>query len=191
MLKIAIVFAVVITMSGCASSLTTFDSNGKKSKGIPIAKPVLVKIVSEKKYQKVSKETNGAIVFYGNDCPSVTNSEYKMLPLGEVYYVGFKPNMFGKGEFNVEFMDSGGLKIISLNSEASAGIDAVKGILETMLPFVADLKTDKAVAVHGIEQQGAATVNSNGKKNDVPIVHCLKMGSEVKSIQRAQIRKCC
>lgn len=178
MLKIIILLAAVITMSGCASKLTTFDSKGKEKKGIAVAKPVLVEITSETKYEVVPGEEYKKFEKY---CTSETKSEYKFLPLGEVYYIGFEASTFGKGEFTIELATSGNLKKVTLNSYASEGIDAVKGILETTLPFITDKKTEsEPQAVHSA---GAARNDAAKLKK----LHCL-VKSSTKSIRKVTIQ---
>lgn len=188
MFRIGIVLLAVIAVSGCASRLTTFDSDGgKEMKGIPVGKPVLVKIASETIYQQVSKGTKGAILVDGKSCPKLETSEYKFLPLGEVYYVNFKPSVFGKGVFKIEFASSGNLKIVSVNSDASAGIDAVKSLLETTLPYIATVKTKEESK--GIQPQ-APLVETNGKpsNNKKTKIHCMKMGKTEVSIEKIEIK---
>lgn len=187
MLRIIVVFLSIITISGCAANLTTFDSKGKKSKGIPVVGPVLVKITSVTEYQVLPGPKHK---HFEDHCMKETKSEYKILPL-DIYYVELEPSPFGKGEFKIEFTDSGAPKMISLNSDASAGIDAVKGFLETTLPFVTDVKTLKETTSRSAVKNVIEDL-ATGQMVDAATlkkIHCLKKGSVVKSIEKVKIKQ--
>lgn len=165
--------AVMSTMvSGCASSLKTFDSEKKASVGIPIATPVLVKITQRTNYEV---DPNNQV--YSKYCTSVTSSKYEFLALGERSYIAFNPAMLGKGEFKVEFTDSGALKSVSLNSDATAGAEKVKDLLSTVLPYLAAPKITAAVA----PGEGDTAQQKRDK-------YCISKGTEVLSVERVGVQ---
>ena len=166
------VIGVAVLVSGCASSLKTFDSNKKESVGIPIATPVLVKITEKTTYEVDPNNSK-----FKSYCTPDVNTKYQFMALGERSYLAFKPAFLGKGEFKVEFTDSGTLKAVSLNSDATAGADKVGDLLGTVLPFIAAPKPT-------VEIKTVAPEDTAQKTKDK---YCLKKGTEVVSVERAEV----
>ncbi len=124
--SVALVLGSIVLLGGCASSLKTFDAQKNPSVGIPVGSPVLVKITEKTTYEVDPKHKE-----FENYCKPDVNATYKFLPLGERVYIAFDPAIWGKGEFKVEFNDNGALKSVSLNSDASAGVQSVNELLGT------------------------------------------------------------
>ena len=158
--------------SGCASSLKTFDSNSKPTVGVPVSAPALVKITTKTTFSVVPGHE--AFAAY---CVEEVDSEFTFLPLGERSYITFDAAQFGKSEFKIEFNDTGALKAVSLNSDAAAGVDAVGGIVSSVLPFLA--------APKAAPQAGTATATDPAQKTKE--MHCSKKGTEVVSVERVTV----
>ena len=165
------VMGAAVLISGCASSLETFDSAGNRSVGIPIATPVLVKITEQTTYEVDPNHKN-----YESYCMPDVNSKYQFLALGERTYLAFDPAFLGKGEFKAEFSDSGALKTVSLNSDATAGADRVGNLLGTVLPYLA------APTVEVLAAEGEGTAQKTKDK------YCIKKGTEVTSVERVTVQ---
>lgn len=180
MLKIYSSIILAVLISGCSSKLTTFDSDGKEMVGVPIGKPVLVEFNTTTVFKPVVGHEN-----FKNYCTDVNNSEAKFLPLGETYYIGFDPASFGKGEFKLEFSDSGNIKVISLNSDATAGVNATKDILGTILPYIKAPKT----APDDSETADFAPTDTTVPAEDLKKLHCLNKGTKVTSIRKIKIQE--
>lgn len=166
---IPLLIATPMLISGCASSLLTYDSNKVETVGIPISTPVLVKITEKTDYEVVPGKDS-------KYCTSETNSKYQFMALGERSYIGFKPAQLGKGEFKVEFNDNGTLKSVSLNSDATAGTEKVTGLLETVLPFIAAPKPIPAAQASDKSAQSLKDLN------------CIKKGTQVTDVQTVQVK---
>lgn len=174
MKKRLVLIALVISnifIGGCASYLKTFDAQKNPSVGIPIGTPVLVKITERTAYEVDPKHKE-----FESYCKSDINATYKFFPLGERSYIAFDPAVFGKGEFKVEFNDSGALKSVSLNSDATAGVQSVNELLGTVLPYLAAPKAEMKAAVEKDTAQ---------EKKDK---YCIKKGTEVTSVERVEIK---
>ena len=163
-------------LGGCASSLKTFDAEKKPSIGIPIGTPVLVKITKETTY-----EVDPISIDFVKYCTSDIDETYEFLPLGERSYIAFEPAALGKGEFKVEFTDSGALKAVSLNSDATAGAQAVTDFLKTVLPFVAAQKTAVVATTAYAPLDGDTAQNKKNK-------YCIKKETKVTSVERINIK---
>lgn len=160
-------------LSGCASSLKTFDPQQRPSVGIPISTPVLVKITEKTTYEVDPKHKD--LETY---CEPDVDSSYKFFPLGDRSYVAFEPAALGKGEFKVEFNDNGTLKAISLNSDATAGAQSVNDLLKTVLPYMAAPKPAPAVKAAAVEHTA----------QEIKDKYCIKKGTEVTSVERVDIK---
>ena len=169
-------FAVLA--SGCASSLKTFGGDGKPSVGIPIGTPVLVKITAETTFKGTANAPENEVAKY---CLSEKNEELKFMALGERSYIEFIPAPLGKGEFTIEFNDEGVLKKVTLNSDATAGVDKVNSLLGTVLPYLA---APKPTAAATLEAAGAKVDESAQKMKEKL---CLKTETKIISIERAVI----
>lgn len=162
---------LVLTMAslsgGCASSLKTFDAEGKAVVGVPVRSPALVKITSETKYEAAPGSES-----FKAYCTTEISSEYKFLPLGELNFITFDPAPLGKGEFRLEFNDAGGLKVVSLNSDATAGVEQISGLLTAALPYLAAPKVSSETKAGPGEEPAQKIKNQ----------HCLKKSTEVVAV---------
>lgn len=173
MKSMAIIFAASLFVSGCASSLKTFNAESEPIVGIPIGTPVLVEITEETSY-----EVDPNHVIYETYCKPDINSKYQFLALGERNFIAFEPAPLGKGEFKVEFSDAGVLKSVSLNSEATTGTEKIAGLLDTVLPYLAAPKpTPSAQAL-----PPDASAQGNKEK------YCIKKETKVLSVKRVDIK---
>ena len=163
---------LAVACTGCASSLQTFDATGKKTVGIPIATPVLVKIT-----EKTSYEVGPDGSAYSKYCTAEVNAKYQFLALGERSYVTFKAAPFGKGEFKLEFNDAGVLKTVSLNSDATTGVEQITGLLGTVLPYLTAPKSTPEPKA-GLPEETAQKIKEK---------YCIKKGTEVLSVERVTI----
>lgn len=175
MKALLVVLAVSCTamLAGCASSLKTYDSQKQPSVGIPIGTPVLVKITEQTTYQVDARNKQ-----FEDYCTAEISSKYEFLALGERSYIAFDPAPLGKGEFKVEFNDAGVLKTVSLNSDATAGVEKVGDLLGTVLPYLAAPKP--TVETKALEAGGTA----QEKKEK----YCIKKGTELISVERIEIK---
>lgn len=160
---------ILIIVSGCASQIKTFDENMTEVPGIPVNQPVLVEVVKETTYKVAPGIEHQA---YTSLCSEKTeDSDYAFLPLGKKYYVGFEAAALGKGEFKIGFNDSGVMNVVSVNSDASAGLDSITGFLEKTLPFFKEPK----ITAEAADVREDTTAEARSK-------HCLKMGTKIKGI---------
>lgn len=160
-------------LGGCASSLKTFDAQKNPSVGIPVGTPVLVKITEQTAYEVDPKHPE-----FQSYCKPDVNVVYKFLPLGERSYIAFAPAALGKGEFKVEFSDSGALKTVSVNSDATAGVQSMTDLLGTVLPYLAAPKPT-------LEVKAIAAKDTAQETKDK---YCIKKGTEVRDVERVNIR---
>ncbi|AZC37272.1 hypothetical protein C4K37_2885 [Pseudomonas chlororaphis subsp. piscium] len=132
MKKIICAAMSVLAISGCSSELFITED---PLKGLPIHEPELVKIITTTQYEPspTAKDKSLATTICATKS---TKEDFKFLPLGRTRYVNFEPSHFGKGEFKIEYSDSGATKSISLNSDPSAPIEAASGFLSTVLPYL-------------------------------------------------------
>jgi hypothetical protein len=162
--KLTTVLFAAAFLSGCASNFATYNSNGEVTDGIPVAAPVLVKVTTKDIYTPIA--TAGGNASY---CTEELKTEYKFLPLGEKTYIAFSPASLAKGEFKVELSDSGALKSISINSDASSGVAEVNTLLGTVLPYLAKPK----------EEAKSAGIPAQNIKDQ----YCLKTGTQAISVE--------
>lgn len=159
--------------AGCASSLKTIGADGAPVLGIPVASRVLVRVTETTTF--VVDPANPAYAAY---CTPETSSRYEFMPLGEPFYVVFEPAALGKGEFRLELAESGVLKSVSLNSDATAGADDVGELLAAVLPFVAAPRR---------EPEAAGMVGADDTAQKLKTRYCLKNGTAVTLIERVTI----
>ncbi|MCG6316723.1 hypothetical protein K6U66_02795 [Vibrio alginolyticus] len=165
----------VALMSGCASQIKIYDAEKNEMPGVPVNQPLLVEVVKETSYKVAPGSEHQA---YEDLCKEkVENSNYEFLPLGERHYIGFDAAALGKGEFKLEFNDSGVMKIVSVNSDASAGLDSVTSFIEKTLPF---FKAPK-VADEAADLRADTTAELRSK-------HCLEVGTTVKGVYRIDVQ---
>ena len=172
-MRIGIAFAF-LALAGCASEFNVYDANKTEIVGFPVATPVLVKITKKTNFKVIEGSEH---VDFARYCTPQVSSTHGFLPLGEVVYVSFDPAELGKGEFALEFSDSGSLKKLSINSDASAGVDSVTGFLEKVLPFY------KAPEAEAEATPGATSDDSEALRKK----HCINQGTTVESIERLDI----
>jgi hypothetical protein len=141
------IICAVFALTGCASSLVLSDD---PLSGVPIYEPQLVRVITTTKYKPSPAPKDQRKVDLGICDSPKKSQDYKFLPLGKVRYVNFKPSHFGKGEFKVEYYDSGITKSVSLNSDPSAAVESANGLVSTILPYLgkpqfqADANDDRA-----------------------------------------------
>lgn len=163
----------VQTVAGCASSLKTLGADGAPVPGIPVLSRVLVRVTETTTF--VVDPANPAYAAY---CTPETSSRYEFMPLGAPIYVVFEPAALGKGEFRLELAESGVLKSVSLNSDATAGADEVGDLLAAVLPFVAAPRpVPEAVGMLGADDTA----------QKLKTRYCLRTGTAVTLIERVTI----
>lgn len=171
-MKIFPLIVVVTFFTGCASSLEVYDSQNKKTKGVPIHVPQLVAITSVTKY-KISKGNEQ----YAHLCTKEEITKLDFYPLGERFYVNFAPAELGDGEFSIEFNDKGLLKSVTLNSKASGGAEQTNALLSTVLPFLAKPKAELS----------STLIASDDTEAKSKAKYCLKTTTEIKSVKKVNI----
>lgn len=168
--------------TGCSTKLLTYGADGNISKGVPVGTPKLVKITSQTSFKPIKADGNEIY------CVPEISSEYKFMPVGETTYINFDPAELGKGDFKIEFTDSGILKSVSINSEANAGVDSFNNLASTLLPFltapkVASTEKDET---EGLASERSAAVPDNAKY--IKAKFCLNTGKTVVSIESVIIK---
>jgi len=181
-MRILLLLTTLLILAGCASKLVTSREDGTRIPGIPVGTPKLVKLTSVTSFKPVKE---GQFEEYCNT-PEV-NSTIQFLPLGEVTYLNMDPAAIAKGEFSLEFSDSGNIKKVSLNSDASSGVDSVNTLASTLLPFIATPKptgTSVAAAPNSVTASSAA---ASSTAKELKQKHCLSKGTEVSSIESIDV----
>lgn len=174
-------------MTGCASSLKTYDDQRNPSVGVPVATPVLVKITEQTTYKTIDEQRQ-----YAKYCTPEINIRLDYLALGERSFITFHPAPFGKAEFALEYNESGSLKSVSLGSDASAGIEKVNELVSTVLPYFASAKTsptniepsnqEKLLTQDDNETSLGESLGKNAK--DMKDKFCLSEGTKVISVEK-------
>ncbi|HEX2964432.1 MAG TPA: hypothetical protein VHO84_01530 [Syntrophorhabdaceae bacterium] len=162
-------FLSALLLTGCSSSLKTFDEKQRLSVGIPINTPVLVKVTERTIYAVDPRNRE-----FEEFCVPSISTTFQYHTLGERSYVAFDPAFFGKGEFKIEFHENGGLKSIVLNSDASTGVDKMNDLLKTVAPYIA--------APLGLTKE-MKTVQE-GTAQSMKEKYCIKTQTEIISIER-------
>ena len=165
------VFAILslVLCVGCASDLLVFNSTGTEAKGVPVGTPVLVKVTTTTTY---SVDPNNAK--YSTYCVDDTSESYKVMPLGDLYFVTFDSAALGKSEFSIDFNDAGLLKTVKLNSDpkTAENIEAASKVISSIAE-VAKVAAPAAMIADPTAQQ---------KKTQ----HCIKKG-ETTRIERTKL----
>ena len=173
----AALLGLSVLSSGCASTLQVLRDDTTPLPGVPVAVPVLVKVVEETTFDLKGPEE------FRKYCVPEVNSSYKFMPVGERVYVAFNPAKLGKGEFKLELTESGGLKMVSLNSDASAAVTDAAGQLTDLvaaaLPYVAAPKADEDARMVAADKTAA----------ELKALHCLKKGTRVKGVVPVRVQK--
>ncbi len=172
-MRLAVAAMAAVAAAGCASSLRTFGADGRPAIGIPVASRVLVRITETTSY--VVDPANPG---YSGYCMPETNARYDFLPIGERIFVAFEPAALGSGEFKLELTESGVLKSVSLNSDATSGADEVGELLAAVLPYVASPKP---------VSEGALLRGADETAQQVKTRYCLKAGTAVTGIERVAV----
>lgn len=109
-------------VSGCSTTLHTYDTDKNEMKGVPVPKPQLVKVITTTLYEAIGGAT------WPNLCSkNQVDESYDYIASGEHYYVNFDPSESAKGTFELNFNDKGLLSKVSVNSEANTGVDSTVG----------------------------------------------------------------
>ncbi|BFM11026.1 hypothetical protein R50072_11790 [Simiduia litorea] len=139
----------LLVLSGCATHLKTYDSDGKtETVGIPIPIPMLVKVTSTTSYE-LAPGSPDSESHYCNK--TKIKESYDYISSGSYYYLNIAPSEFAKGSMELGFNDRGLANKIAINSDANTGVDSVAGVLETLIPYfkspkVSDVSADPAIA---------------------------------------------
>lgn len=173
-MKIQLTILLSVSLIGCSSSLKVYNSVGDPLKGVPVNSPQLVRVTTVTEYEAAKGSED-----YSVYCTNEKTESLQFMPLGERHYVGFDSAALGDSEFEITFNDQGLMKSISLNSEASAGVEQTNELLSTFLPFVAKPKAASEVEMASLDKETATQLKSN---------HCLKTGEKVLSVEREAIR---
>jgi hypothetical protein len=171
-MRIAIL-SLALGFSACASDFAVHDNDEQEVVGFPIRTPVLVEVTQQTSYEVVAGAEHAEFAKY---CTPRISSSHGVLPLGDVHYVSFDAAALGKSEFSLDFYDSGTLKNLSINSDATEGLDPVSNLVEGMLPFVAAPKVGDIRLSERIDD--AEKIRRR---------HCLETGTTLVSIERISI----
>jgi hypothetical protein len=165
---------LALALSGCASSLKTYNSNQESTPGVAVYSPVLVEITTVTDYIVDSQNSR-----YTDFCTDVTESRLEFLPLGEVSYINFDASGFAKSEFSLSFSDKSVLTGVSLNSdpEISENVEKVAGLLDSIVPLLAPSPAADAIPL------GDEELTTQQKRDR----YCIKQSSRVTSIRRRVI----
>lgn len=127
--KFAAGMVTVFLLSACTANLAIYDSNQKEIKGVPFNAPVAY--VIEGNLVKLKK---------GGKCDPKPFVKFESLPLGKQYFAQVKTGIFADSEFSISFGDKGGLKQITLNSDANfpKTLDSITKFVSEALPTLAD-----------------------------------------------------
>lgn len=173
--KIIIILSIS-TISGCATDLKTFNHDGTISKGIPIPKPRLVKVIKITHFKAIKDAKNKEL------CSEKKISEsYDYVTSDEYYYVTFEPSKFSKSTFDVSFNDKGLASKISINSEANTGADSINSLLGTLLPYYKLTKAEQLTT----DQSGDTSTsnrlikNNNISAEDLKAASCIEERTEI------------
>lgn len=176
-MKFIIVFLSLIAFFGCATKLETFNQDGTVSKGVPIPKPRLVKVIKTTHFKAIKDANNPEL------CNETKVSEaYDYVTSDEYYYVNFAPSEFAKGTFDVKFNDKGLASGISVNSEANTGVDSINSILGTLLPYYKVPKVDELAAKTADDSSASNRLISNKSisAEDLKAASCIEKKVEIK-----------
>ncbi len=163
--------------AGCASSLKSFDADGRALTGVPIRAPMLVEVTRVTTY--TATPSAGANAAY---CKPDTAVTLEVMPLGRLFYLNVDPATFGKAEFKLELTEAGTLKTVSLNSDprAAESMKELGALLGTLLPYAAAPKEPPAGA------RTAATADATAQ--ELRDKHCIRTGVGIRDIQEARPR---
>ncbi|WP_159820286.1 hypothetical protein [Colwellia sp. 20A7] len=176
-MKIIMYTFLIAVISGCATNLETFNHDGSVSKGIPVPKPRLVKVIKTTYFKAIKAAKNPEL------CNDTKISEtYDYVTSDEYYYVNFDPSQFANGKFDVTFNDKGLASNISINSEASTGVDSINSILGTLLPYYKVPKLDELAAEKSDDSSTSNRLikNSSISAKDLKAASCIEKKIEIK-----------
>jgi len=172
-MRIVLVLPAVI-LCGCASEFAVYDDARREVAGFPVRTPVLVEITRQTQFAVIQGSGHGAFSEY---CTPKVHSSYAVLPLGDVHFVAFDAAALGKGEFSLQFHESGALKQLSVNSDMAAGLQSAATLAEAVLPFIAAPKAPDD------GRQAAHVGDAEGLRKE----HCLETGTTLVAIDRIEI----
>lgn len=176
-MKITIIIVLLTALFGCATNLQTYDDEGDASKGIPIPKPRLVKVIKTTYFQAINTARNPEL------CSETKISEsYDYVTSDEYYFVNFSPSQFAKGTFDVTFNDKGLASSISVNSEANTGTDSITSFLGTVLPYFKVPKAEELAATKSDESSASNRLiqNNSISAEDLKSASCIEKKVEIK-----------
>lgn len=166
---------LLVLCAGCASDLLVFDSKGATAKGVPVGTPVLVKVTTTTTYAVDPNNEK-----YSSYCVDDASESYKVLPLGDLYFVTFNSAALGKSEFSLDFNDSGLLKTVKLNSDprTAENIEATSKVIDSIAEVAKTGGLGAAMAPRPPEDRPTAEQTKRQ--------YCIKK-SETTIIQRATL----
>jgi hypothetical protein len=134
--SMALLAAVSIITSSCASKLAVFDASANPStfRGIRVHQRVPYILTKEIETEK---------------CPPKTEESIIYLPIGNPYDIRFDPAQLAKSEFTIVLTDDGGLRQVTLNSTPQVA-EAIKSVGE-----LAEKVSKFAIAPAGVASCGA------------------------------------
>ncbi len=164
---------VLLFLAGCSSQIKVYDEAGVEQKGVPVRSPVLVEITTTVEYEispTVPQDAaNYALIV--ELCKPTVEQSTSFLPLGDINYVSYVPATFAKSEFTVDYLENGGVKSISVNSDPAATTESAANLLDAVLPFTA-LKAPAAPAAP------AALIDTEALRK----ASCIKKSTKITSI---------
>jgi len=175
MRKLPAVIVVVIAISGCASTLRTFDAQQQPSSGIPFRSPVLVDVERMTTFQLVSGQTTLA-----RYCTPESTVTVEFLPIGELHFATLQSAAFGKADFSVELTDAGALKKLTIGSDpgTAAVIEATTSLASAILPFAFTQKEPADARTELVSD------SSNLTAKQLKDRHCTKVKTSITNVKR-------
>lgn len=161
--------------AACASSLKSFDAEGRALTGVPIRAPMLVEVTRVTTYTARPHAGDDAAF-----CRPDTAVTLEVMPLGRLFYLNVQPADFGKAEFKLELTEAGTLKSVSLNSDprTAESMKELGALLGTLLPYAAAPKEAPADA------RKAPTADATAQ--ELRDKHCIRTGVGIRDIREAR-----
>jgi hypothetical protein len=176
-MRVPFIIGTAALAAGCASSLRSFDAEGRALTGVPIRAPLLVEVTRVTTYTPAP--TAGAYAAY---CKPDTAVTLEVMPLGRLFYVNVDPASLGKAEFKLELTEAGTLKTVSLNSDprTAESIKELGAALGTLLPYVAAPKEPPA--------EVRTTAPADASAQELRDRHCIRTGVGIRDFHEARPR---
>lgn len=174
-MRASIIICTAAFAAACASSLQSFDADGRALKGVPIRAPILVEVTRVTTYAVAPNATAAY-------CRPDTAVTLEVMPLGRRFYLNVQPADFGKAEFKLELTEAGTLKSVSLNSDprSAESMKELGALLGTLLPYAAAPKEPPADA------RKAPTADATTQ--ELRDQHCIRTGVGIRDIREARPR---